>query len=1238
MHACHDKEESCATWDVDERLDFSAALMRERVRATLLGRPHETVRVGRFEVLRAIGRGGEGLVYECLDSDSQWHVALKCLHSVRGRHRARLQREFRALRHVVHPNLVAMHELFCIDQRWFFTMELVRGVDVVHYVRARPDPAEATRAVVRQLLSALAALHAAGLVHRDIKPSNALVEPNGRVVLLDFGLVIPEASAAQLHGGPGTPAYMAPEQRAGRAPGPKADVYGVGAILFELRTGATFNARRAELGRPSLQVHEATLPRTVARDDELDALCRELLAVDPAGRPSAEQALSRLSGGLPSTAAVSVLPSARPTCFVARGTELTRLHSALFEVSRTGPRIVLVHGESGIGKSALLARFTEQVRARSTALVFSGRCYERESTPYKVFDELVAAIVLHLSERSASEASALTEGVGEPLRQIFPSFKRQLPPRSSDDTEESTMLEPAESARRHAFAALRELLVRLALDTPIVLSIDDLQWGDVDSVLLLEALFAPHPSLPLLLVGTYRRDEAQTSSFLEALLRARVLAPPLCTVEQLALSALTESEALALWVKLAPARLDRGWLESARGVPFLLVEAALAEADLPSAESRQADLSWLFAARLAGLSAPAEALLAVLAVAGRPLSVPLATRASSEAACGFETVLELAARSLIRFRDLAEGRCLEPYHDRIRDHIAHRLGAARRRALHRAIAHAMASLGLDDPLRLVEHLRAGGECGRAAELALHAADRACAQLAWSRAADLLSAALELEAMHDVQALHVRLARVLSYAGRHAEAAAAYVRAGQLPGATTTQSLERLAAAQSMRAGQTAAGLALFERALSRCGLVLPRSELRASLMLAGSRLGALTADALWSGPALPRSSRSARPAASQREKLLTLEAVYRELWLSHPVQSALAHSRYCREARHAGSHERVRALTCEAVVLSLADGVAALPSTQRLLREASQLAEASCTPYEAALLLFAGAISAIHAQWQPRAAIEPLERAAALFAEHCPGTQFEQAWVGLALDHALATTGQLSRCVATVSAREQAEQTGLTRALRVASVPLVLLLAGRATAALELVEAHREASRDSMPLLDWIALDRGASALLYRGEPGEAQRYFERGRRRQGFQLALFCRAVQEGDRYQQARIASALYLTTRDPAQKRKAERLASRAARLPALARAQYRLLEASLAHADRAHVECRALLRSAREDLSRSEGEHGVWCARYREAQLDGSSELQARTRDWFVAQGVEQPESWVSLSIPGATSWT
>ena len=153
-------------------------------------------RLGDYELIRELGRGGFGVVYEARHLKRGNRVALKTLptgadgQQINADRLHKFRKEFRSLSEINHPNLVGMQTLEVDGDQWFFTMDLIEGTDFLSYVRPMDQlDEERLRAALKQLASGIIFLHEQGIVHRDLKPSNVLVEPDGRVVILDFGLV-----------------------------------------------------------------------------------------------------------------------------------------------------------------------------------------------------------------------------------------------------------------------------------------------------------------------------------------------------------------------------------------------------------------------------------------------------------------------------------------------------------------------------------------------------------------------------------------------------------------------------------------------------------------------------------------------------------------------------------------------------------------------------------------------------------------------------------------------------------------------------------------------------------------------------------------------------------------------------------------------------------------------------------------------------------------------------------------
>jgi serine/threonine protein kinase len=213
----------------------------------------EHERLGRFSLLRIVGRGASAVVYEALDTRMERPVALKVLSfdpllspEQRQRQIERFEREARAVARLSHPNIVAVFDVGEEDGKHFLVMELLSGVTLRERLeQGGPIALVEATSLVEQIASALDFTHAEGIVHRDIKPSNILLMPDGRVKMLDFGIARRGEDATVTHTGMliGSPAYMSPEQGRGENASPASDIWALGALLYEMLTGhAPFDA------------------------------------------------------------------------------------------------------------------------------------------------------------------------------------------------------------------------------------------------------------------------------------------------------------------------------------------------------------------------------------------------------------------------------------------------------------------------------------------------------------------------------------------------------------------------------------------------------------------------------------------------------------------------------------------------------------------------------------------------------------------------------------------------------------------------------------------------------------------------------------------------------------------------------------------------------------------------------------------------------------------------------------
>ncbi len=277
--------------------DAFSRLLAELARAPAVGisaAPHAGLQprqtVGRFELLREIGRGGFGVVYEARDLHLNRSVAFKALRPTRALqadHVAGLRREAEAAARLNHPNIVTLHDFGTCDAGPYLILELLHGETLgARLARGRMGAREAVY-VATEVARALVHAHAAGVLHRDLKPDNVFLARDGAVKVLDFGLARLLGSAGA-HGG--TPAFMAPEQWRGEPDDERTDLFSLGCVLHYMLTGALPYA--VERGRSAaLDPGPAPAPDLPGAPRALPRLVQHLLAKDPRSRPASPAAV-----------------------------------------------------------------------------------------------------------------------------------------------------------------------------------------------------------------------------------------------------------------------------------------------------------------------------------------------------------------------------------------------------------------------------------------------------------------------------------------------------------------------------------------------------------------------------------------------------------------------------------------------------------------------------------------------------------------------------------------------------------------------------------------------------------------------------------------------------------------------------------------------------------------------------------------------------------------------------------
>lgn len=876
---------------------------------------------GRFEVRGTLGSGGAGVVYRAFDHQLGREVALKLLRQASGRDLYRFKREFRALADIVHPNLVALHELHATGGDWFFTMELVEGVSFIDCVRPgriqgpqRPRGDIHTgalderrlRASLVQLVDALLALHQAGKLHRDLKPSNVLVTPAGRLVLLDFGLITGVAEGDPERLAVGTPVYMSPEQASDQPLAEPSDWYSVGAMLYEAMTGRRPFEGDSEQVMTRKQIETPAHPVQLATrvPPELGKLCMALLQPRPAARPAGTEILALL-GAAPSETTQAIARSYPPALFVGRDGELEDLRRALLD-ARGGGITVLVRGGSGIGKTTLVRRFLRGLG--EAVFVVEGRCFEREAVPFKMLDGVVDGLCASILTLPSTHHAALIPPELGSLARMFPVLLR-IPCFAEQAPASPAPVDPQELWPR-GFRALKSLIARLARYRTVVIFVDDAHWGDPDSAVFLTDLI--HAAEAGVLVVVAHRPE----DYLGVV--AQLQRPPggnarRGELRDLEVTALADEHAAALVAQLSdPARASAA-VAAAAGNPLVLTELARAPQLAP--ETRIDDLVRERAARL---SPEAQAMLAVSSVAGRPLPVEIAAHAAG-VVTGHAAATQLSSERLATVRQVEGGAILHPAHDYVRTAVLAGLDDEARAGWHEALARAFEAVqggGRLDSQAVVEHWLAAGHPANAAHHAVAAALKAEEAFAFRRAATLYEVALSYGPWDAVgrRDLLRRQATALVCAGQLDEAAEVYAAAAQVLADGEAIDLERLRIEVLLRRGRLGEALPAAERLLGQLGVRLPLA----------SRTSRLRVATQWLQTKLRGLDFAERGAADvPPAKLLVIDVLYSissGLAFADPSLGRVAQSELLRAALEAGEPVRVCLALAQEVCYAAAAG------------------------------------------------------------------------------------------------------------------------------------------------------------------------------------------------------------------------------------------------------------------------------------------------------------------------------
>lgn len=762
-----------------------------------------------------------GAVYLAHDAVRGEEVALKRIFAGEGTSRVRFKREFRGIERLAHANLIRVFELDEDEQGPFFTMEVVRGVDLAAWCapgtsveqadtveqpsdayaqtfaaspssdertgsarRSVAEPERVARAL-SQILEALAFLHANGVVHRDLKPSNVLVDFDEVVKLVDFGILGELGARDGDREVSGTAGYMAPEQVLGLSPRPENDFYALGVILFELYAGRLpFEGTALEVMRATVEQAPPSLRTLVDVPEHIARVIDGLLAKDPAARPD----IAEIARAFPEARDIQAPIASTSGAVVEGRVEERETLAAILDDVRTGSfRVAAIVGPSGAGKSTL-ARWLDDRANDAGMSSLHGRGRPNERVAFNAVDGLVDGLALWLSRRELP-ADDPAHDLARRASAAFPALavQRRVPP---------------SLARHQAFDATVALISRMAQDG-LLLVVDDLQWADEDSLAFLQHLFHAAPR-SVLLLATLRDDVAAADA--HALIEsadARVLT--LGPLDTKALRAIAVA-AIERCGQPATEEMIARVVDASDGRPFLAELAARLLTGGASAVARS--LPDAVAALLADVDEERRNLLAALVARDGAANVEELANVVERSPGAVDDALRSLEREglvrRVRARDLLPPADL--YHDAVRLGVASALGEEAIVRAHARYADVLPAT--ISAVRRVRHMLGAGRVGAAAILAVEGAHEASSQRAFGLAAEMWSVALRSPDVDRFGALRAR-ADALLQIGRYRDAAVdfhalAEEATGEVALDAAIRETHALLAAHEIRAGRARA--------------------------------------------------------------------------------------------------------------------------------------------------------------------------------------------------------------------------------------------------------------------------------------------------------------------------------------------------------------------------------------------------------------------------------------------------
>ena len=663
-----------------------------------------SVRIPHLELVEELGRGAHSVVLRGVRAGCSYAVKLPLgadSESARRTQARRFRREAIALARVRHPALPEVMEVGHADGVPYLVMELIGGRTLAEHIAERTLGEVELVDLGRQLASALAAIHRAGILHRDIKPHNILLgETAAAARLVDFGFAAPSDVSRT---GAGTWAYAAPEVLSPdkhRVDG-RADLFSLGCVLYECASGVSPFAAVPRRGELSSRPAPDPLGSIAPVSGELSAIIGRLLEEDPDKRFLDAAALLEALGALGRPLPFAESPPPEALRLIGRRAELDRLRRAWADTS-SGGRVFVVTGGPGSGKTRLVEAFLAEASAAG-ALVLRAAAHQRDPGAFSVVRQLLDGFVRIASRETPERRDRLLGALREAAGNLG-SLVKLLSPALARVFHDAPSVPEAGNAEQVYVAGLADLLVKLlARVGPVIVLVDDVQWLDSSSHKTLRRAADQAAASRTLYIFLARDDpasQARLSDFLDVVRAARIV--------ELRLRPLREEESIQLVrAFLAAVELDRNVIDAVLrltdGTPLAVLEVlrvmleegvlrphwgrwlldrnALAELQLSG------EMTKVLRRRIEALEPSARGVLAAAAVAGSAFehgllakvcdsddgAIPDALREAGQA-----QLVEEAGPWMHRF-----------VHESVREALLASLGDDERRELHQRIAEAL---------------------------------------------------------------------------------------------------------------------------------------------------------------------------------------------------------------------------------------------------------------------------------------------------------------------------------------------------------------------------------------------------------------------------------------------------------------------------------------------------------------------------------------------------------------------